>query len=112
MIEFQYFEGCPNAKASLNNLLEVKDELHINDDEIRIIQVRDMESAEKNRFQGSPTILIQGVDIYTGSEPTGYNYSCRVYSFKGKQTGIIPKQFIKENILKYQQSQIGAADTF
>lgn len=67
MIEFQYFEGCPNAKASLNNLLEIKDELNIGDDEIRVIQVPDMESAEKNRFQGSPTILIRGVDIYTDS---------------------------------------------
>jgi len=103
MIEFQFFEGCPNSKNSLDNLLEVTRELNINDDEISIIQVPDRESAEKNNFQGSPTILIDGIDIYTDSKPSGYNYSCRVYSFNGNQTGIIPKQFIKDNILKYLQ---------
>ncbi|MBA7550093.1 hypothetical protein ES705_42599 [subsurface metagenome] len=50
MIEFQYFENCPNAKTSLDNLVEVKNELEFNDDEIQIIQVPDMESAEKLNF--------------------------------------------------------------
>jgi len=102
MIEFQYFEGCPNAKTSLDNLMDVKSELKLNDDEIQIIQVPDMESAEKLNFQGSPTILIHGIDIYTGSKPIGNNYSCRVYTFNGIQTGIIPKEFIKDKIEKYR----------
>lgn len=103
MIEFQYFEGCPNAKVSLENLIEAKDELKINNIEIQIIKVHDMESAEKYNFQGSPTILVNGIDIYTGTKPIEYNYSCRVYSFNGNQTGIIPKNFIKAKILKYIQ---------
>lgn len=102
MIEFQYFEGCPNAKKSLDNLMEVKNELKLNDDEIQIIQVPDMESAEKLNFQGSPTILINGIDIYTGSKPIGNNYSCRVYIFNRNQTGIIPGEFIKDKIEKYR----------
>jgi hypothetical protein len=101
MIEFQYFEGCPNAKTSLDNLLEIKQELNIHDNQINIMQLPDVKSAEKNNFQGSPTILIDGVDIYNDSKPTGYNYSCRVYFFDGIQTGVIPKEFIKEKILKY-----------
>jgi hypothetical protein len=103
MIEFQYFEGCPNAKTTLDNLLEIRDDLNMDESDIRIVQVRDMESAEKNRFQGSPTILVSGVDIYTESEPVGHNYSCRVYSFDGKQTGIIPKEYIEEKILRYRK---------
>lgn len=103
MIEFQYFDGCPNAKATLNSLMEVSDELGINENDISIVEVPDIESAEKSRFQGSPTILVNGVDIYTDSEPFGYNYSCRVYSFDGEQTGIIPKEYIKEKILKYNR---------
>ena len=103
MIEFQYFPGCTNAKTSLDNLMEVKNELKLNDDEIQIIQVPDTESAEKLNFQGSPTILIHGIDIYTDSKPIGSNYACRVYIFNGKQTGIIPKEFIKDKIEKYGQ---------
>lgn len=103
MIKFQYFEGCPNAKISLDNLIEVKNELKLNDNEIQIIQVPDMESSEKLNFQGSPTILVNGIDIYTDTKPIGTNYSCRVYSFNGNQTGIIPKNFIKDKILEYKQ---------
>jgi hypothetical protein len=103
VIEFQYFEGCPNAKNSLDNLIVVKKELKLEDNEIRIIEVPDLESAEKYNFQGSPSILINGIDIYTDSKPLGYNYSCRVYSFNGQQTGIIPREFIKEKILQLRQ---------
>ena len=103
MIEFQYFEGCPNAKATLANLEEIKHELKLNDNEIQIIQVPDMESSERLNFQGSPTILIDGIDIYTDSKPSGSNYSCRVYFFEGKNTGIIPKDFIKGKVLKYRK---------
>jgi hypothetical protein len=105
MIEFQYFDGCPNAKATLNNLMEVGGELRIDENDIRIIQVPNIESAEKNGFQGSPTILVNGVDIYTDSEPFGYNYSCRIYSFDGEQTGIIPKEYIRQKIKNYNRDR-------
>ncbi len=103
MIEFQYFEGCPNAKATLDNLLEIRDDLNLSESDIRIVQVPDIVSAGENRFQGSPTILVRGIDIYTEARPEGFNYSCRVYSFAGEQTGIIPKDYIKEKILKYRK---------
>jgi hypothetical protein len=47
------------------------------------------------KFQGSPSILVDGVDIYTGVKPEGFSYSCRVYEFDGKQTGVIPREFIR-----------------
>jgi len=105
MIEFQYFVGCPSAKTSLQNLVDVQHILNIDPNEISIMQLPDPESAEKNNFQGSPTILIDGVDIYTGSKPSGFNYSCRVYSFNGILSGVIPKEFIKEKILKYRHAE-------
>jgi hypothetical protein len=103
MVEFQYFKSCPNASETLDILLELKNELDIDDSEIRIVQVPDLESAEKLRFQGSPTILVDGIDIYTGSRPEGFSYSCRIYSFDGEQTGIIPKEYIANKIAEYRQ---------
>jgi hypothetical protein len=101
MIEFQFFDGCPNAKSTYENLIEVVKELNINRAEIRIVKVPDSESAERTNFQGSPTILVNGIDIYTELKPMGYNYSCRVYNFNNNQTGILSKQFIKERIQKH-----------
>ena len=101
IIEFQYFEGCPNASATLENLFEAKNELNLPDDVIRIVKIDDLASAQHYKFQGSPTILINGRDIYTDREPQGFNFSCRIYNFDGVQTGQIPKEYIKEKILVY-----------
>jgi len=105
IIEFQYFEGCPNARATLENLLEAKKELGLPDEIIKIIKIDDLASAEEHRFQGSPTILINGRDIYTDREPQGFNFTCRIYNFDGEQTGKIPKGYIKEKIMSYLSPQ-------
>jgi len=101
VIEFQYFEGCPNAKQTLENLLEAKNELGLPDKIIKIVKIDDLASARKYKFQGFPTILINGRDIYTERKPRGFIFSCRIYNFNGEQTGKILKEYIKEKILAY-----------
>ncbi len=96
MIEFQYFEGCPSADVTLRNLRQVMSELCIIGDTLKITKVPDAESAKKLFFQGSPSILVDGCDIYSGGISKGYSYACRSYDFNGVTTGIIPKGFILE----------------
>ena len=102
MIIFQYFEGCPNAFDTMNNFKMALKELDISDEDFEIVEVPDLHSAEMNKFQGSPTILFNGVDIYTDKSPEGYNYTCRIFDFGGNRTGIINREFI---ITKLQQPQ-------
>lgn len=66
-------------------------ELGSTDDNLVITEVPDKESAQRLGFQDSPSILVNRKDIYTGQEPTGFSYACRIYEFYGKQTGVIPK---------------------
>ena len=103
MITFQYFDECPNAKNTLDNLKEVLKELEIPEKEIEILEIPDLQKAEKFKFQGSPTILIDGLDIYLMQVPEGFSYTCRIYNFKGGKTGIIPKYFIKEKITELRR---------
>lgn len=103
MITFQYFRGCPNARSTLDNLLEVRDELGIPETHIHLVEVPDPARAEEHRFQGSPTILVDGKDITTGKVPSGFSYTCRVYSFEGETTGAIPKEFIREKLVGYDK---------
>jgi|YelNatPaOPRAMG01_1025707.scaffolds.fasta_scaffold00381_15 hypothetical protein len=105
IIEFQYFEGCPNAGATLENLLEAINELGLPEEIIKVVKIDDLASARMHKFQGSPTILINGRDIYTEREPQGFNFTCRIYNFDGEQTGKIPKEYVKEKILAYFSSQ-------
>lgn len=102
MIEFQYFIGCPHAKDTLRNLREVLTEMGIGEDKLQIINVPSPETAKKIKFQGSPTILVNGIDVYTGVQPEGFSYSCRVYEFKGKRTGVIPREFIGAKLEGYK----------
>jgi hypothetical protein len=103
MIEFQYFDGCPNAIETLANLNELVDAGQISGQEINIVKVNNVVLAEKLNFQGSPTILVDGFDIYTEKKPLSYAYSCRVYVFGRSQTGVISKKYISDKIKKIRQ---------
>jgi hypothetical protein len=105
LIKFQYFDGCPNAQATLDNLRDVAKELGIPDDDIQLVEVPDPAGAEEHRFQGSPTILLDGRDITTGEVPDGFSYTCRVYSFGGERTGVIPREFIRERLGGYEEQR-------
>lgn len=102
MIEFQYFNGCPNADSTLKHLKSAMHQLNLPDTELKMVEVPNIASAERVHFQGSPTILINGIDIYLETKPISFNFSCRVYQFEGKQTGIIPENIIKQKIAHYR----------
>ncbi len=63
MIEFQYFNGCPNADTTLINLKHVMNQLNLPDSELLMVEVPDISTAEKVHLQGSPPIRINGIDI-------------------------------------------------
>ena len=71
------------------------DDGFIEEKELHVVEVPDVESAEKLNFQGSPTILYNSYDIYTKEVPQSYSFSCRVYTIEGKRTGILSKDFIR-----------------
>jgi hypothetical protein len=98
LITFQYFSGCPGAEATLRNLLCVQTELGIPESEIELVEVPHPSLAEKYRFQGSPTILVNGRDIVTGEEASGFSYTCRVYPFDETRAGVIPVDFIRQKL--------------
>ncbi len=96
MIIFQYFEGCPNADKTLENLKLVMKELNLT--KINIVKIPNIEESKLLNFQGSPSILIDGIDIYTSSVPTTNNYSCRMYNINGKLSGTVPINYIREKL--------------
>jgi hypothetical protein len=104
LITFQYFDGCPNAQTTLDNLLSVREELGIPESSIELVEVPDPAQAEEHRFQGSPTILVDGRDITTGETPSGFYYTCRVYSFEGESAGVIPKDLIRDRLIEWGET--------
>ncbi|MCR4439275.1 MAG: alkylmercury lyase [bacterium] len=100
MVEFQYFAGCPNAAETWRHLQELIAEGFLLPDEVHVTEVNDAEAARRMRFAGSPTVLVDGVDIYTEEEPREANFACRVYLVNGMRTGVLPKEFIRQQIGK------------
>lgn len=79
VVEFIFFEGCPNHEAARELVERVTGELGLQP-EIRLIEVPDVETAERLRFLGSPTIRIDGRDIEPGADARAeFMLACRVY---------------------------------
>jgi hypothetical protein len=77
-IEIQHFHGCPNSREMIKRVREVikgnEDKLIYNE-----LLVETNEMAEKIKFRGSPTVLINGEDIEGREEPESAYLNCRVY---------------------------------
>ena len=92
-IEVQYFTGCPNSEKALEMVKAYisKSEFNIHFSEIL---VETHEDAEKFKFRGSPTILIDGNDLESLEENRTPSLSCRYY-----QNGLPTEQNLQDFII-------------
>jgi CHAD domain-containing protein len=94
-IVIQHFEGCPNGPKMIENvklaISEFKDKIDYQE-----ILVETNELAEKLKFRGSPTLLINGKDIEGMPEPELPGLTCRFY-----KSGVPLVEEIKEKIMRF-----------
>jgi hypothetical protein len=82
-VELLWWEGCPSTERALSELREALTDVGLGDSEVRTREIRTDAEAETARFTGSPTILIDGIELMAAlgrgaeEEPAGLN--CRVY---------------------------------
>jgi protein-disulfide isomerase len=96
-IEFQYFHGCPNSGELLKRVKELIEE-SVCPISLKKVLVESQEAAEKYKFRGSPTVLINGEDIEGLEENPTPSLACRYYQ-NGLPTKNDLEKFIKEHIL-------------
>jgi len=76
-IELLWFSGCPNWQETDARLREALTLAGLHADVV-LVEVTTPEDAERRRFRGSPTVLIDGTDAFAQeSDPVGL--SCRVF---------------------------------
>jgi glutaredoxin len=77
-IEIQYFNGCPNSSEMIRRVKEV---IRGKEDSVEYseVLVEDNDLAEKLKFRGSPTLLINGKDFEGREKPEAASLNCRVY---------------------------------
>lgn len=71
-----YFDGCPNWELARDRAAEALWVLGASD-QVELQRVASFEEAERARFAGSPTILIDGEDPFPGAGGTAM--ACRLY---------------------------------
>ena len=76
-VSLLYFEGCPSWKAALKNLHQVLGDLNLQV-EVDLIRIDTPEQAQQEKFLGSPSIRVNGVDLWPEERET-CSLSCRVY---------------------------------
>jgi hypothetical protein len=79
-IELLYFDGCPSHEAFLPRLRELLAQAGV-DAPVLQRRVESDDAAEQERFLGSPTLRVDGVDVDPGAaEREDYGLKCRLYS--------------------------------
>jgi hypothetical protein len=72
-VELLFWEGCPSHPAALSALRAI-----LGDDvPVAVREIVTEEEAVAARFPGSPTIRVDGVDLFPSDEPP--SLTCRVY---------------------------------
>ena len=77
-VVLQYFDGCPGWHIAHDRLREALDVAGLREREIHLQKVETPEEADRIGFRGSPTILVNGEDLFADtSAATGF--ACRLY---------------------------------
>lgn len=77
-IELLYFDGCPSWQTALENLKSVLEEEEITET-VNVMEIVNDEQAQQEKFLGSPSIRIDGRDLWF-ERRENYSLSCRVYA--------------------------------
>src|SRR5215207_923974 len=82
-VEILYFDGCPTyleAEKALWGVLEGQGV----DAEVELVAGNTDVEAQELRFAGSPTIKVDGEDLFPVPERARYALGCRMYAFTGR----------------------------
>ena len=77
-VELLFWDGCPSHPKALDELLEAMVDVGLDPSTVVVREVETSADATLERFVGSPTVRIDGVDVQPpGEEPLGL--TCRIY---------------------------------
>jgi hypothetical protein len=81
-VELLWWDGCPSHPETLADLERILSEEGISA-ELKRVEIESDEQARLERFAGSPTIRVDGEDIFPPEvEGQAYSLTCRVYQLR------------------------------
>ena len=74
-----YFDGCPHWQVAAERLAEALRQAGHTDVIVERRLVTTDAEAQAAHFRGSPTILIDGRDLFAGDDTGSFGLTCRIY---------------------------------
>ena len=103
-VELLWWEGCPSTPEAIEQVRAALREEGL-DEEVELVEVESDEQAERERFPGSPTIRIDGEDIFPPGEGEPVGLSCRVYRLRDGRPSPTPDPAdIREAVRRAKES--------
>jgi hypothetical protein len=78
-VELLYFNGCPSYVVTEERLRQIIAEQGM-DTGIEMVRVETDDDAQRLRFPGSPTIRVDGRDLFPTGEVRDGGLGCRIYA--------------------------------
>ena len=78
-VEVLYFDGCPTYLDAEGTVRKVLAEEGV-EAEMELVAVNTDEEARRLRFPGSPTLRVDGEDLFPVPEREDWRLGCRVYA--------------------------------
>jgi hypothetical protein len=89
-VELLWWEGCPSTERALKAVRKALSELGLSDVEVQTREILTDDDAREAGFVGSPTILIDGVDLVPAAGEEHIGLSCRIYRRRDGRVSPIP----------------------
>jgi hypothetical protein len=88
-VELLWWEGCPSHPETLADLERILREEGISA-EVQRVEIESDEQARREHFPGSPTIRVDGRDIFPAEEGEPFSLTCRVYRLRDGRVSPTP----------------------
>ena len=98
-VEILYFDSCPSYLEAEETLRGILEEEGL-DAEVELIAVNTAEAAQELRFAGSPTIRVDGDDLFPVPEQAEYALGCRMYATPEDLRGSPTTEMLREALAK------------
>ncbi|MBS1878809.1 MAG: hypothetical protein JST31_04805 [Actinobacteria bacterium] len=94
-VELLYFDGCPGYEELLPRLRALIASEGIGA-ELELRRIETSAQAERERFLGSPTVRVDGVDVDPGAAcRTDFGFECRLYTSEAGISRTPPEPWIR-----------------
>ena len=98
-VEVLYFDGCPTYETASKTLREVLTAEGMGAI-VEMVPINTDEEARRLRFPGSPTIRVDGRDLFAAPEREDWRLGCRVYATPKGLKGSPTTEMLREALRK------------